>query len=152
MGWVQDPLSGEWYASGKQPIRATTLKGAFGFSRRRALAERPLAAVAIETMPDEVREEAVEKAEKTDMNDRVDMVQATPNAYCHTPPCWRQLQSRQTVCLNSAVDALQEWAKVGGRAYMKFQELDANGDKALDAEEVGGMRAAVHASFDLSSH
>jgi len=112
----------------------------------------PLAAVAIETMPDEVREEAVEKAEKTDMNDRVDMVQATPNAYCHTPPCWRQLQSRQTVCLNSAVDALQEWAKVGGRAYMKFQELDANGDKALDAEEVGGMRAAVHASFDLSSH
>ena len=47
--------------------------------------QRAVAAVAIETVPDEIMEEAVAKAEQSHMDDKVDMVQETA-PLCKRPP------------------------------------------------------------------
>ena len=49
--------------------------------------------------------------------------------------------------MDNKVELTQEWAKVGGRAYMKFQELDTDGDGELDQQEVGGLVKWILGTF-----
>jgi len=61
-------------------------------------------------------------------------IEATPDEHKE-----KAIEKHENSTKNNEVDLVQEWAKVGGRAMMKFKELDADGDGELDVNEMEGL-------------